>query len=156
MEIISDIDKEWDLNSRLSANFTLREMLFGTNDMFLKMLSKEDQIIFLKAVKNSLTQQVIRELEKLCLILEIIRAYLEEPVFVTCGYRPYSWEIHRNRSGKSRHVKGQAADITFKQASLQYVYDWIVKNIRIGGRGLNLAAKFIHVDTRPNFAEWGY
>lgn len=154
--LIGKLGAKFDINRKLSPNFSLREMLFGTGDRLLKSLSGEEQLIFLETMLETLNEDIIQELTKLCFLLEIIRAYIGEPLVVTCGYRSVNWELHKGRSGNSKHVFGMAADITFNNANLHFVYDWIEKNIRIGGRGINFDLNFIHIDTRPNYAEWDY
>lgn len=160
--LLEKLSEKWDLKYRLSTNFTLGEMLLGTNNFLLESLfSKKDyldrdQIIFLEAITEELNDEIVANLTRLCLLLEIIRAYLKESTTVLCGYRPLKWERYRGRTGGSKHVTGEAADINFIKASLQYVYDWLNKNILTGGRGYNPNQRFIHVDIRPNFAEWNY
>lgn len=141
---------------KLTPNFTLREMLYGSNDRLLNSLTPADQKFFKDAVEEELNDQIIKNLTQVARVLEIIRAYLGEPVFVTCGFRPKAWELYKSRTGKSKHTTGEAVDITFLKASLQYVYDWMNTNIRVGGRGINHDAQFIHYDIRNNFAEWDY
>lgn len=141
---------------KLTPNLSLSEMLYGSNDRLLKSLSFTEQKLFKEAVEKELNEDIIKNLTQVARVLEIIRAYLGEPVFVTCGFRPKEWEIYKGRTGRSKHTTGEAVDITFLKASLQYVYDWINTNIRIGGRGISHSAQFIHYDIRNNFAEWNY
>jgi uncharacterized protein YcbK (DUF882 family) len=154
--LILKLDKKLNLSFKLSENFTLREMLFGTNDRLLKSLSLNDQITFIDTIMESFNDTILNNLKRVCVVLEIIRAYLEEPIIITCGYRSLGWELYKGRSGKSKHATGEAADMTFTKASLQYVYDWLNVNIKIGGRGVNHKQDFIHYDIRNNFAEWNY
>ena len=140
----------------MTPNFTMREMLYGSNDRLLKSLTPTEQDVFTQAIQAELNDDITKNLYQVARVLEIIRAYLGEPVFVTCGFRPKAWEFYRGRSGNSKHTTGEAVDITFTKASLQYVYEWINTNLRTGGRGINHSAQFIHYDIRNNFAEWNY
>lgn len=100
-------------------------------------------------------------------VLEVIRAEVQQPVIVRCGYRsPEYNEAKRlfelretGRTGVaefSQHMRGRAADIEVSGMSGRELFD-VVMRLHQAGKlpelgGLGSYAAFIHVDIRPHEA----
>lgn len=92
-------------------------------------------------------------LEKLCGVLEIVRAALGNRVIhVGSGYRDRAYNVAIGGARFSQHMEGRAADIVVKGVSPDEVHKavldlYITKRIVIGGLGRY--PTFTHVDIRP-------
>lgn len=158
-QIIDRLDRKWNLNQRLSEHITLREFLFGTKDHLLKDLIGEEKkydeaILFATCVERELTNEIVEEAKRTCVCAEIIRAFFGFAIWLTCGFRPVTWEKYRNRTGASMHCLGKAIDFFVMSTSLQKVYDFVDSTFKTGGRAINLIAGFVHFDTRFDNRYW--
>lgn len=83
--------------TQLTEHFTLEEMVTsGTADAC--------------GIDNTPPQEVIGELTKTAELLEIVRAIIEQPIFVTSGYRCDSLNYEVGGVPDSQHCTGQAVD----------------------------------------------
>ena len=93
---------------------------------------------------------------KLVEYLQKIRDHFKKPITITSGYR---CPVHNKNIGSgtgSRHVKGQAADISVKDVKPAEVAKY-AESIGILGIGLyetSVDGHFVHIDTRTTKAFW--
>lgn len=79
-----------------------------------------------KHIDNIPSFAVVENLNKLCqLILDPTRSKLEEPIYVTSGYRCNALNVAVGGVGNSQHLTGCAADLQYED--LQKLFD-ILKN----------------------------
>jgi uncharacterized protein YcbK (DUF882 family) len=100
-------------------------------------------------------------LKPLCAALEVLRETLGKPITILSGFR--SEKYNRSISGArlSQHVAGRASDLVVPGISTAKVHEVVLDlyragKIKIGGLGLYLDGKFVHVDVRPGerLARW--
>ena len=93
----------------------------------------------------------------LCAELEVLRAELGRPIYITSGYRTPE---HNRRVGGARssfHLTARAADIVVAGFLPGEVYATIERLIREGRMhegGLGLYRGWVHLDTRGKRARW--
>lgn len=139
-----------DLTTNIEKNFKLREFIvsdFYSHDM-------QDRV--LAAFRES-EAEILPNILKLAKNLQVLRDYLGSPININIGYRPLFWEIKQGRSGKSKHVLGQAADIICDDRNPNEVHAAIEMLIREGKMdegGLGYYANFTHYDVRNKKARW--
>lgn len=161
------------LNRQITPNISLYELLYTPT------VNKAE---IAPLIEQAWSVEIDRNLTKLATALQIIRDYFGKPLIITSGFRPVTWELKRNRSGKSQHTTGLAADFHVVGVPLQEVYDligyfagtppkwngrvfkqnagiplkWNGGVFKQGGRAINPVANFIHLDLRPEYADWSY
>ena len=97
--------------------------------------------------------ELLHQAQKLAIQLQVLRDYLETPIHINISYRPIWYELEKGRSGNSRHVLGQAADITAKGWSSKQVHKAIEFLISEGCMlqgGLGAYNNFTHYDIGYN------
>ncbi|SRR6056297_945009 len=77
--------------------------------------------------------------------LERFRSLLQMPLIVTSGYRTQKWNRIVGGSPGSRHLLGQAADISMDGYDPDRI---LVFAVHAGFKGIGLYDDFIHLDTR--------
>lgn len=92
-------------------------------------------------------------LRPLCDMLEVIRADIKAPLYVSSGYRTESYNRKVGGARHSQHVQGTAADIWTKAMNATVLHDRI-RNLYFADQLLHLGGlgwypTFVHVDIRP-------
>ena len=95
-------------------------------------------------------------------ILIEIREHFDKPVRINSGYRCPKHNKAVGGAPKSRHVVGDAVDISVQDVPTADVYNWVLETY--GSRPLGIAKKlnkdpykgFVHIDTRGVKARWAY
>ena len=84
----------------------------------------------IKKIDNRPTAQVVTNATALIKnVLEPIRNHFNSPLNVNCMYRSPNLNKAVGGVSTSQHVKGQAADITVNNHSIQEVFNYIKKNL---------------------------
>lgn len=128
------------LNKQLTQNFKLSEFLES------KFYNPEQQ----KKVLKSVNHRILENIQELADNLQVLRDYLGVQIDVHIAFRSVWWELQQNRSGKSQHTKGKAADISSPYKTHKQIYDAIEHLIKIGDMkqgGLSLYSWGVHYDT---------
>ena len=102
------------------------------------------------ACKNS---EAVIVSEKLCYVLEAIRAHFGKPVIVTSGYRTPEYNAKVGGAAKSRHMLGIAADIQIAGVKPADVAAYARTLMPTYG-GIGIYSTFTHIDIRSNVANW--
>lgn len=95
-------------------------------------------------------------------ILIEIREHFDKPVKINSGYRCPKHNKAIGGAPKSRHIVGDAVDITVQGIPTKKVYEWVIE--AFGSQPLGIAKKisedpykgFVHIDTRGVKARWTY
>lgn len=83
-----------------------------------------------EGIDNTPSAEEVAHLRDLAFsLLEPIRDYVKEPVYISSGFR--SPELNARVGGvyNSQHTQGKAADIYFQSGKLKSVYNHIVKHL---------------------------
>lgn len=102
------------------------------------------------ACKNS---EAVIVSEKLCYVLEAIRAHFGKPVVVTSGYRTPEYNAKVGGAVKSRHMLGIAADIQIAGVKPADVAAYARTLMPTYG-GIGIYSTFTHIDIRSDIANW--
>ena len=102
------------------------------------------------ACKNS---EAIIISEKLCYILEAIRAHFEKPVTVTSGYRTPEYNAKIGGAVKSQHILGLAADIKINGVAPDDIASYARTLMPTYG-GIGIYSTFTHIDVRDKLTNW--
>ena len=102
------------------------------------------------ACKNS---EAVIVSEKLCYVLEAIRAHFGKPVVVTSGYRTPEYNAKVGGAAKSRHMLGIAADIQIAGVKPADVAAYARTLMPTYG-GIGIYSTFTHIDIRSDIANW--
>jgi uncharacterized protein YcbK (DUF882 family) len=135
------------LNRQITPNISLYELLFTPTVTMREILP---------FIEQAWSIEIDRNLTRTATALQIVRDYYGKPLIITSGFRPTAWELKRGRKGGSQHVTGLAADFRISGVPLAEVYAFINATFKKGGRAINPAANFIHLDLRAEHATWSY
>ena len=102
------------------------------------------------ACKN--TQAIIIS-DKLCDILEAIRAHFEKPVIITSGYRTPEHNAKIGGAVKSQHMLGLAADIKIAGVKPADIASYARTLMPTYG-GIGIYSTFTHIDVREKISNW--
>lgn len=102
------------------------------------------------ACKNS---EAIIISEKLCYILEDIRAHFEKPVTITSGYRTPEHNAKIGGAVKSQHMLGLAADIKIPGVKPSDIASYARTLMPTYG-GIGIYSTFTHIDVRDKISNW--
>jgi uncharacterized membrane protein YqhA len=116
-----------DSNTKLSANFTVKE--FKCNDNTDKILIDIDLVN----------------------LLQKIRTHFNKPVTINSAYRTPTYNKKVGGASNSQHLKGTAADIVVSGVS-PVIVAMYAEEIVAGGVGLY--DNFVHIDTRSVKYRW--
>lgn len=97
-----------------------------------------------EGIDNTPNVEQVANLRNLCsFLLEPIRDYVKEPLYISSGFR--SRELNDRVGGvyTSQHREGKAADIYFKSSKLKYVYNYVQKHLNYDQ--MILYPTFIHI-----------
>lgn len=108
-------------------------------------LTKHFTLDELNPLGLKLTPAIVANLKLLAEQLEQIRTALgDRPITITSGYRSRAIELEKGRSGQSRHVLGEAADITVKGLTPRMVQ----RALAWWPGGMGYGKTFTHIDIR--------
>lgn len=83
-------------------------------------------------IDNKPTEEVIRNLKKVMYILDMVRVYMEKPIFVNSGYRCKKLNDMVGGVNNSMHTKGLAADFrTTSVEDVEKMYNFLNKRREI-------------------------
>ena len=77
-------------------------------------------------------------------LLDRIRDYVGQPIYVNSAYRTADYELLRGRSGTSSHCKGLAVDISCKSSVLRRAIVCACMMLQIPRIGVG--STFVHID----------
>lgn len=93
----------------------------------------------------------LENVQKLAEQLEIIRAEVEEPIYITSGFRTKRHNTHVGGVINSQHLTASASDIHCKGISPFYLFQrikYLMRNNRIQKGAVILYKNFVHYDIR--------
>lgn len=100
----------------MAIYFTIKEMT-------------KSQTAKLYHIDNTPDKEVIKNLKKVMYILDMVRVYMEKPIFVNSGYRCKELNEIVRGVQKSMHTKGLAADFrTEKKEDISTMFEFLKKN----------------------------
>lgn len=109
-------------------------------------------------IYQSITDEVRNNIIELAKNLQVLSDHIGNPkISINIAFRPLWWEQARDRSGKSQHVPGKAADIRVAGMTPDKVADKIEELIKAGKMtpgGLHPYDTFTHYDIRGKNARW--
>ena len=88
-------------------------------------------------------------------VLELVRLRFREPVTITSGYRCPTHNMNVGGARGSRHMKGDAADISVRNVTPKCVEQFLLDTFP-NSYGIAAGKGFTHIDTRPVKARWKY
>jgi len=92
----------------------------------------------------------------LVLGLEWLRHLVEQPIYVTSGYRCEEYNRQIGGAPDSQHVLGKAADIRLHGMDVLPLFRAAYRVPYFDGGGIGLYSEgFVHVDVRDGRARWG-
>ena len=91
--------------------------------------------------------------DKLCDILEAIRAHFEKPVIITSGYRTPEHNAKIGGAVKSQHMLGLAADIKIAGVKPADIASYARTLMPTYG-GIGIYSTFTHIDVREKISNW--
>jgi len=134
---------------QLTANFHLSEFI---ESVFFDAESQK-KVIELYNTNAEVRQNIL----KLAKQLQVLRNHTGKAIHINIAFRPLFWELKQRRSGRSKHVKGLAADLKVKGMTSNQVFNEIEKLISLGKMmqgGLSAYSTFVHYDIRGTRARW--
>lgn len=127
--MVKTYSKKKDGNTKLSANFTVRE--FACKDGSDKVLIDADLVA----------------------ILQKIRDHFGKPITINSAYRNAAYNLKIGGVSNSQHVKGTAADICVSGVAPAEVVKY-AEYIMPDKGGIGLYSSFVHVDVRTSRSRW--
>lgn len=112
--------------TRLSPNFRLREFV-----------SKDTNTA-------KIDDNLVRRLQQL-------RDRINQPVYITSGYRSPTYNLMVGGANDSQHIHGKAADIQVRGMSPQILAQHAEA---VGFDGIGVYSNHVHVDVRGTSARW--
>lgn len=95
-------------------------------------------------IDNTPNVEQVSNLRNLCFhLLEPIREFIGEPVYISSGYRSKRVNYLVGGVDGSQHTKGQAADIYIQKGDLRSIYDHVVEHLNFDQ--MILYPTFIHI-----------
>lgn len=102
---------------------------------------------------------VLKNIKELAKNIQIIRDELGSSITINSGYRSPKHNASVGGEKNSKHILGQAGDLSQKKITPKQLYDLIEKLIKDGKvkeGGLGLYNTFVHYDIRGTKARWDY
>lgn len=131
---------------KLTKNFSLKE--------FIESIFYSDNIqkqVWEDYKHNE--DELLPKIVKLAYQLQTLRDKINKPIHVNISYRPVWYEESKGRNGKSRHTKGEAADIRVEDMTPKELKD-VIEELIIEGKmlqgGLSAYPTFVHYDIGYN------
>lgn len=91
--------------------------------------------------------------DELIHVVQDVRNHFGAPVTIHSGHRCKAYNKYVRGARKSRHVKGDAADITIKGVHPNEVQEYLLQRYP-GKYGIGRYNTFTHVDVRGYMARW--
>lgn len=100
--------------------------------------------------------EVIENLKKLAVNLQIIRNHVDVPISINSGYRSPSHNEAVGGKNNSYHLKGMAGDLScsLSPSELHEEIKALMDDGEIEKGGLSEYSSFVHYDIRGRFATW--
>lgn len=134
---------------KITNNFSLDEFIysefFGTY---------QDEVI---TSFNENYSNLLPNIQKLANNLQVLREYLNKPIYINIAYRPEWWEIKQGRSGLSKHCLGIAADIRvdgLTPIEVSKTIEHLISDGHMLQGGVGVYNTFVHYDIRKTKARW--
>ena len=106
---------------------------------------------------SEMPQDVLANITKLAMNLQILRDYLGVSISINSGYRSPEHNAKVGGKPKSMHLTGMAADIQNSTHSPKQIFD-AIEHLQSTGQmmqgGLKAYATFVHYDIRGHYARW--
>lgn len=102
-------------------------------------------------------EELIPNITKLAVNLQVLRDYIDEPLHINSGYRSPAHNARVGGKKNSYHLKGMAADITAKSYTpkkLAQIIEKLIAEGKVKFGGLGLYPGFCHVDLRKAKTRW--
>ena len=102
-------------------------------------------------------EDLMTNVTELATNLEVIRSKIGEPLRVLSGYRTKTHNKKIGGKNQSKHILGQAADLTCKNHTpneLHRIILDLIKDKKIKQGGVGLYKGFVHFDIRSKKARW--
>jgi uncharacterized protein YcbK (DUF882 family) len=96
--------------------------------------------------------ELVPNVEKLAVQLQVLRDELGEGIHILSGYRTPSWNKKVGGKAKSQHLQAKAADIitpTKTPKQLKAVIEKLIKQGKMKDGGIGLYPSFVHYDIGP-------
>lgn len=100
---------------------------------------------------------VLMEVKKLANQLQIIRDFIQQPIYINSGYRCAEHNAKIGGVKNSKHILGQAADMRVDNVSPEDLYEAIenlIKFNHIFEGGLGVYQTFTHYDIKLTRSRW--
>jgi uncharacterized protein YcbK (DUF882 family) len=101
--------------------------------------------------------ELIPNVQKLANNLQVLRDFLNEPIFILSGHRTPVYNAKVGGAKKSRHLTAEAGDLSVKSKTPRQLAGIIEKLIAQGKMqqgGLGIYKGFVHYDVRKTKARW--
>tara|TARA_R110002072_G_scaffold256775_1_gene415602 strand:- start:3863 stop:4243 length:381 start_codon:yes stop_codon:yes gene_type:complete len=102
-------------------------------------------------------ESVLMEVKKLANQLQIIRDFIQQPIYINSGYRCKEHNAKIGGVKNSKHILGQAADMRVDNVSPEDLYEAIenlIKFNHIFEGGLGVYQTFVHYDIKLTRSRW--
>lgn len=106
---------------------------------------------------SEMPEEVLENIKKLAVQLQIVRDFFNSPIKINSGYRSKEYNKKIGGATNSQHILGTAADFTVKGYTPDQVANTIESLHRIGAikiGGLGRYDTFTHTDIRNGNARW--
>jgi uncharacterized protein YcbK (DUF882 family) len=103
------------------------------------------------------TEQYYGNLQKLMKNLDVLRDYLDTPLFINSGYRSPSHNKKVGGVSNSMHLYAKAADMRALNKTpkeIKLAIETLIAKGKMSKGGLGIYPTFIHYDTRGTNARW--
>lgn len=102
-------------------------------------------------------EELIPNITKLAVNLQVLRDYIDEPLHINSGYRSPAHNARVGGKKNSYHLKGMAADITaksFTPKKLASIIEKLIAEGKVKQGGVGIYKGFIHYDIRGKKSRW--
>ena len=111
------------------------------------------------ACKNGIyvPEEYMENIEELVENLQVLRDFINVPVYVNSGYRTEDYNKKIGGSKNSQHLYAKAADIRTERVyptCLHTIIEGLIRTDKMKQGGLGLYRSFVHYDIRGIRARW--
>ena len=111
------------------------------------------------ACKNGIwvPREYMENVKELAGNLQVLREFINVPVYVNSGYRTEDYNKKIGGSKNSQHLYAKAADIRTKRiypTCLYIIIEGLIRTGKMKQGGLGLYKSFVHYDIRGTKARW--
>lgn len=102
-------------------------------------------------------EELIPNITKLAVNLQVLRDYIDEPLHINSAYRSPAHNARVGGKKNSYHLKGLAADITAKHYTpkkLASIIEKLIAEKKMKQGGIGIYIGFLHYDCRGTKARW--